>query len=118
MLAGSTPTSCHGLSVIHCTWTCHTLNTVAIGPTLPFYTPFSGTSSSRDNPTAVHLTLTGLDPNSSMFEDAKRAAFVAGLHPDNLRLVEGDAQQMPFDSAGFDAAVMTLVSHLHNCRRV
>lgn len=77
---------------------------------MPFYTPFSSASSSRANATAVNLTVTGLDPDSSMFGAAQRAASVAGLQPQGLRLMEGDAQQMPFGCGSFDAAVRTLVS--------
>lgn len=80
------------------------------GPNLPFYTSFSSTSSSRENTAALNLSITGLDPNSSMFDYAERAAFVAGLNPQQLHLVEGDAQQMAFGDATFDAAVLTLVS--------
>jgi hypothetical protein len=62
---------------------------LAAGPNMPFYTPFSSASSSRDNAAAVDLTLTGLDPDSSMFGAAQQAAFVAGLQPQGLRLLEG-----------------------------
>jgi ubiquinone/menaquinone biosynthesis C-methylase UbiE len=40
---------------------------------------------------------------------AKEAAAAAGLGGDQLRLVEGSAEAMPFDDGSFDAAVITLV---------
>jgi hypothetical protein len=52
-----------------------------------------------------------------MWGYAQEAAAAAGLQQQQLRLVEGDAQQMPFVSSSFDAAVMTLVSEGWTVRR-
>jgi hypothetical protein len=86
---------------------CHILLPVyPAGPNLSFYTPsFSSSSSSRQH----QLAVTGLEPNTAMWRYAQQAAAAAGLQQ-QLQLVEGDAQQMPFNSSSFDAAVMTLVS--------
>jgi hypothetical protein len=77
------------------------------GPNLPFYTPFLADSSSSSP--LLDSSVTGLEPNTEMWGYAQEAAASAGLQQQQLRLVEGDAQQMPFHSDSFDAAVMTLV---------
>jgi len=88
------------------------------GPNLPFYSSFAGTSSSSSPSISSSspgggLSLTGLEPNTAMWGYAQQAAAAAGLGQQQLQLVEGDAQQMPFDSSSFDAAVMTLVRQTH-----
>lgn len=53
--------------------------------------------------------MTGLEPNTAMWGYAQEKAAAAGWAQQQLQLVEGDAQQMPFEDSSFDAAVMTLV---------
>jgi ubiquinone/menaquinone biosynthesis C-methylase UbiE len=79
---------------------------------MSFYTPFiSNNSTSSSSSSSINqLSVTGLEPNIAMWGYAQQAAAAAGLQQQQLQLVEGDAQQMPFDSSSFDAAVMTLVS--------
>ena len=48
--------------------------------------------------------VTGLDITPELFEDARRRAGEAGVE---LDLVEGDAQDMPFDDQSFDVVVST-----------
>ena len=48
--------------------------------------------------------VTGLDITPELFEDARRRAGEAGVE---LELVEGDAQEMPFDDQSFDVVVST-----------
>lgn len=75
---------------------------IGTAPNLPYYT-----SSSKSSPS--QLSVTGLEPNTAMWGYAQEKAAAAGWAQQQLQLVEGDAQQMPFADSSFDAAVMTLV---------
>lgn len=55
------------------------------------------------------VQVTGIDVNTAMAQYAHRAAESAGLPQDQLRLVNGDIQNLPFDNASFDVVVSTLV---------
>jgi hypothetical protein len=54
------------------------------------------------------LQVVGMDPNPAMEAYSMEKAAAAGLQG-SFRFVIGDAQQMPFEAASFDAAVVTLV---------
>jgi hypothetical protein len=45
-----------------------------------------------------------------MQQYAQQNAAAAGLEPNQLRLLLGDAEQLPFEDGSFDAAAITLVS--------
>jgi len=70
------------------------------GPNLPLYAAAAGAD--------TQLDITGLDPNTAMQPYAAAAADQAGLGQ-QLRLVVGSAEQMPFEDASFDAVACTLV---------
>lgn len=55
----------------------------------------------------VHVT--GIDVNTAMAQYAQQAAESAGLPQNQLRLVTGDIQKMPFEDDSFDVVVSTLV---------
>jgi ubiquinone/menaquinone biosynthesis C-methylase UbiE len=53
------------------------------------------------------LQVVGMDPNTAMEAYSVEKAAAVGLQ--DYTFVLGDAQQMPFEAASFDAAVVTLV---------
>lgn len=90
------------------------------GPNLPYYTrnltnlqagATTATAGAADNSEQqqVPLVITGLEPNPAMWQYAQASAEQTGLSQQQLQLVAGDAQQMPFEQDTFNAAVMTLV---------
>lgn len=61
----------------------------------------------------VHVT--GIDVNTAMAQYAQQAAESAGLQQDQLHLVNGDIQSLPFKDGSFDVVVSTLVRIVPNC---
>jgi hypothetical protein len=80
---------------------------VGTGPNLAFYSQFASSAVQQPG-----IQITGLDPNTSMQQYAELSAQEAGLQ-DSFTFVQGSAEQLPFDDASFDAAVLTLVSALY-----
>ncbi|HXV53129.1 MAG TPA: methyltransferase domain-containing protein [Solirubrobacterales bacterium] len=63
-----------------------------------------GTGNAAIPAAAAGGEVTGLDITPELFEDARRRAGDAGVE---LELVEGDAQDMPFEDQSFDVVVST-----------
>ena len=63
-----------------------------------------GTGNAAIPAAAAGGEVTGLDITPELFEDARRRAGEAGVE---LELVEGDAQEMPFEDQSFDVVVST-----------
>jgi SAM-dependent methyltransferase len=61
-----------------------------------------------------HIDVTGLDPSQAMLDRARWAADVrlGALADDRLRLVQGDAAELPGESGSYDAVVSSFVLQL------
>lgn len=92
------------------------------GPNLPFYPqllqgtdkPNISNAFDSQQPDPAYV-ITGIEPNPAMWEYAHTSARQAGMMQQQLQLVAADAQELPYESNMFDAAVVTLVSTLGIC---
>jgi SAM-dependent methyltransferase len=54
------------------------------------------------------VQVTALDPNAAMFPYARDAAAAAGMLADQLQLVQGKSEAMPFEDGTFDYVISTI----------
>lgn len=80
---------------------------IGTGPNLPFYGRGGSSGSGGVSPS---VELTGVDPNAFMLPYLRDNAAAAGFAPDDVRWIEGTAEDLPLADATFDAVVCTLAS--------